>query len=143
MKLLSPISGGIKRRRLGECAPVYLAAVIHSALKIRTSVLCMLLLFCISPNQVLEYMTAELVEAAGLQAKKAKVKNKKQGVLMISPSHIVQAVSGCVVMKRTFYIGSSSGWQGRGLVDGVEERGGARRGLLPGLQSNSGQAEAG
>ena len=38
-------------------------------------------------------MTAELVEAAGLQAKKAKVKNKKQGVLMISPSHIVQAVS--------------------------------------------------
>jgi len=58
---------GIKRRRLGECAPVYLAAV-------------------------LEYMTAELVEAAGLQAKKAKVKNKKQGVLMISPSHIVQAV---------------------------------------------------
>ena len=44
------------------------------------------------PNQVLEYMTAELVEAAGLQAKKAKVKNKKQGVLMISPSHIVQAV---------------------------------------------------
>ena len=46
-------------------------------------------------NQVLEYMTAELVEAAGLQAKKAKVKNKKQGVLMISPSHIVQAVSGC------------------------------------------------
>jgi len=58
---------GIKRRRLGECAPVYLAAV-------------------------LEYMTAELVEAAGLQAKKAKVKNKKQGVIMISPSHIVQAV---------------------------------------------------
>ena len=40
-------------------------------------------------------MTAELVEAAGLQAKKAKVKNKKQGVLMISPSHIVQAVSEC------------------------------------------------
>merc|ERR1719234_1468375 len=35
-------------------------------------------------------MTAEL--AAGLQAKKAKVKNKKQGVLMISPTHIVQAV---------------------------------------------------
>jgi len=58
---------GIKRRRLGECAPVYLAAV-------------------------LEYMTAELVEAAGLQAKKAKVTNKKQGVLMISPTHIVQAV---------------------------------------------------
>jgi len=59
---------GIKRRRLGECAPVYLAAV-------------------------LEYMTAELVEAAGLQAKKAKVRtNKKQGVLMISPTHIVQAV---------------------------------------------------
>ena len=54
MKLLSLISGGIKRRRLGECAPVYLAAVIHSALKIRTSVLCMLLLFCISPNQVLD-----------------------------------------------------------------------------------------
>ena len=49
----------------------------------------------ISPNQVLEYMTAELVEAAGLQAKKAKVKNKKQGVIMISPSHIVQAVSEC------------------------------------------------
>ena len=44
-------------------------------------------------NQVLEYMTAELVEAAGLQAKKAKVRNKKQGVLMISPTHIVQAVS--------------------------------------------------
>ena len=43
-------------------------------------------------NQVLEYMTAELVEAAGLQAKKAKVRNKKQGVLMISPTHIVQAV---------------------------------------------------
>jgi len=59
---------GIKRRRLGECAPVYLAAV-------------------------LEYMTAELVEAAGLQVKKSKAKNKtKQGVLMISPSHIVQAV---------------------------------------------------
>ena len=38
-------------------------------------------------------MTAELVEAAGLQAKKAKVRNKKQGVLMISPTHIVQAVS--------------------------------------------------
>ena len=104
MKLLSPISGGIKRRRLGECAPVYLAAVIHSALKIQSFVLCMLLLFCISLNQVLEYMTAELVEAAGLQAKKAKVKNKKQGVLMISPSHIVQAVSGCVVRKRAFYI---------------------------------------
>ena len=40
MKLLSPISGGIKRRRLGECAPVYLAAVIHSALKIWTSSVC-------------------------------------------------------------------------------------------------------
>ena len=38
-------------------------------------------------------MTAELVEAAGLQAKKAKARNKKQGVLMISPTHIVQAVS--------------------------------------------------
>ena len=39
-------------------------------------------------------MTAELVEAAGLQVKKSKAKNKtKQGVLMISPSHIVQAVS--------------------------------------------------
>ena len=49
-------------------------------------------------------MTAELVEAAGLQAKKAKVKNKKQGVIMISPSHIVQAVSECAVMKRSFYI---------------------------------------
>ena len=44
-------------------------------------------------------MTAELVEAAGLQAKKAKVKNKKQGVLMISPSHIVQAVSEFELMK--------------------------------------------
>ena len=51
--------------------------------------------FHVSLTQVLEYMTAELVEAAGLQAKKAKVKNKKQGVLMISPSHIVQAVSEC------------------------------------------------
>ena len=39
-------------------------------------------------------MTAELVEAAGLQAKKEKVKNKKQGVFMISPCHIVEAVSG-------------------------------------------------
>ena len=39
-------------------------------------------------------MTAELVEAAGLQVKKSKAKNKiKKGVLMISPSHIVQAVS--------------------------------------------------
>ena len=39
-------------------------------------------------------MTAELVEAAGLQVKKSKAKNKiKHGVLMISPSHIVQAVS--------------------------------------------------
>ena len=39
-------------------------------------------------------MTAELVEAAGLQVKKSKAKNKtKQGMLMISPSHIVQAVS--------------------------------------------------
>ena len=39
-------------------------------------------------------MTAELVEAAGLQVKKSKAKNKtKQGLLMISPSHIVQAVS--------------------------------------------------
>ena len=38
-------------------------------------------------------MTAELVEAAGLQVKKSKAKNKtKQGVLMISPSHIVHAV---------------------------------------------------
>ena len=37
-------------------------------------------------------MTAELVEAAGLQVKKAKNKTK-HGVLMISPSHIVQAVS--------------------------------------------------
>ena len=62
---ISLLSGGIKRRRLGECAPVYLAAVIHSALKIQSFVLCMLLLFCISLNQVLEYMTAELVEAAG------------------------------------------------------------------------------
>ena len=44
--------------------------------------------------KVLEYMTAELVEAAGLQVKKSKAKNKtKQGVPMISPSHIVQAVS--------------------------------------------------
>ena len=39
-------------------------------------------------------MTAELVEAAGLEAKKMKGKNQKQGALMISPSHIVQAVSG-------------------------------------------------
>ena len=39
-------------------------------------------------------MTAELVEAAGLQVKKSKAKNKtKKGVLMISPSHVVQAVS--------------------------------------------------
>ena len=39
-------------------------------------------------------MTAELVEAAGLQVKKSKATNKiKKGVLMISPSHIVQAVS--------------------------------------------------
>ena len=39
-------------------------------------------------------MTAELVEAAELQVKKSKAKDKtKKGVLMISPSHIVQAVS--------------------------------------------------
>ena len=49
--------------------------------------------FRCGPPQVLEYMTAELVEAAGLQAKKTKAMNKKQGALMISPSHIVQAVS--------------------------------------------------
>ena len=55
-------------------------------------------------------MTAELVEAAGLQVKKSKAKNKtKQGVLMISPSHIVQAVSWLfsrVLIKNT------EGWQG-------------------------------
>ena len=90
------ISGGIKRRRLGECAPVYLAAVIM----LLESEKCAQYTFKrFSLFQVLEYMTAELVEAAGLQAKKAKVKNKKQGVLMISPSHIVQAVSEFELMK--------------------------------------------
>ena len=48
-------------------------------------------------------MTAELVEAAGLQVKKSKAKNKtKQGVLMISPSHIVQAVSWLFSVQYSF-----------------------------------------
>ena len=58
--------------------------------------------FRCGPPQVLEYMTAELVEAAGLQAKKTKAMNKKQGALMISPSHIVQAVSAFVRHLRCF-----------------------------------------
>ena len=38
---------------------------------------------------------------------------------------------------------SCVGWQRWGLVDGAEERGCARRGLLSRLQPNSGQVEAG